>query len=33
MTRYRIERMDGTIDGLGDVVLFETEAEAWEEPE
>jgi hypothetical protein len=26
---YRIERQDGTTDGLGDEVLFASEAEAW----
>ena len=29
MTAYRIERADGTIDGLGDEIVFETEAAAW----
>lgn len=27
--RYRIERLDGSIDGLGDEVVFASEDEAW----
>lgn len=30
---YRIERLDGTTDGLGDAVEFATEAEAWQHAE
>src|SRR5690606_29405229 len=30
MMAYRIERVDGTTDGLGDAMTFATEAEAWE---
>lgn len=26
---YRIERLDGSVDGLGDEVVFETEDRAW----
>jgi len=29
MTEYRIERHDGSTDGLGDDVTFATEAAAW----
>jgi hypothetical protein len=31
--RFRIERHDGTVDGLGDAVTFGTEGEAWEAAE
>lgn len=27
--RFRIERLDGSTDGLGDAVLFESKRDAW----